>query len=262
MELINELIRDKTNLNTTDRNGQTPLHLASRLGFTDNFLRSFFKSVTHLLFWSVRNSGKKEIVQLFIESGADVNAKDHKQETPLFRSSWSGNWLNYFFKSVILKWFWSVRNLGDVGVVKLLLDHGAEINVKNYLGSVPLVKAASNGNWLNYFRRSVILKWLGYVCSEHTGVVKLLLERGADVNAKGNGGMTPLYIAARNGNKELVQFLIERGANVTTRNDDGETPCDIAKSTGNRRTVFKHFREKTVNKYSLVLEIFAGETCA
>lgn len=98
------------------------------------------------------------------------------------------------------------------------------------------------------------IKWLRSVCSEHTGVVQLLLEHGADINAKANGGMTPLYIAARNGNclnscfksithkwlwfvcnsgnKDVVEFLIEHGANVIARNDDGETPRDKNKIFG------------------------------
>ena len=55
-----------------------------------------------------------------------------------------------------------------------------------------------------------------------------------DVNQRGIGGSTPLYVAAIWGDLEAVRLLIEAGANVNARNEDGETALHWAASDGNR----------------------------
>ncbi|MDR0327432.1 MAG: ankyrin repeat domain-containing protein [Planctomycetaceae bacterium] len=55
-------------------------------------------------------------------------------------------------------------------------------------------------------------------------IVKNLVSRGADVNAKDDYGFTPLYGAAVQGHVETVQFLVSKGAKVNTKNKDGDTP--------------------------------------
>ncbi len=50
----------------------------------------------------------------------------------------------------------------------------------------------------------------------HHEIVKLLLNRGADVNAITNIGHTALAYASKDGNEEIVKLLIDRGADVTT----------------------------------------------
>jgi ankyrin repeat protein len=47
--------------------------------------------------------------------------------------------------------------------------------------------------------------------------VKALLDKGADVNARGRYQMTPLFKAAERGNAEIVRLLLERGADITVR---------------------------------------------
>ena len=55
--------------------------------------------------------------------------------------------------------------------------------------------------------------------------VKQALAAGVDVNAKDEGGWTPLYVAK---NKEFTELLIENGANVNAKDKDGYTPLDWA----------------------------------
>ncbi|GLH10882.1 Ankyrin repeat and KH domain-containing protein mask [Gryllus bimaculatus] len=61
-----------------------------------------------------------------------------------------------------------------------------------------------------------------------TAIVTCLLEKGADVNAAGRDGETPLLSATKQGNAELVPCLVERGANVNTSDVNGETPLLVA----------------------------------
>ena len=64
------------------------------------------------------------------------------------------------------------------------------------------------------------------------GLVARLLEAGADVNARGETGVTPLHLAASRGNRALCEMLIGRGAAVDAAMDDGTTPAGIAATRG------------------------------
>jgi ankyrin repeat protein len=67
--------------------------------------------------------------------------------------------------------------------------------------------------------------------------MRLLLDYGADVNARRRDGKTPLHCASFNGIFETVKLLLERGANVDIRNRDGQTPMQIAIQQGHRRII-------------------------
>jgi ankyrin repeat protein len=60
----------------------------------------------------------------------------------------------------------------------------------------------------------------------------LLIERGADVNAKTNGGWTPLHSAAFYGHVEVVRLLLEHGADPNIKNIWGQTAIDLARERG------------------------------
>ncbi|MBQ6617169.1 MAG: ankyrin repeat domain-containing protein [Thermoguttaceae bacterium] len=64
--------------------------------------------------------------------------------------------------------------------------------------------------------------------------VKLLIEKGADVNAKNRLNTTPLFFAANNDNLEMVKLLVENGADVNNRDyDDGNPALFVAALKGN-----------------------------
>ena len=69
-------------------------------------------------------------------------------------------------------------------------------------------------------------------------MVKLLLEKGANVNAKDNGnGAPPLIIAALAGHKEVAEMLIGKGADVNAKDNEGNTALSLASSRGHNSVV-------------------------
>jgi ankyrin repeat protein len=97
---------------------------------------------------------------------------------------------------------------GQEEAALLLLERGADPNAlsKNEAVRVPPLGTAA-------FVRSVQL-------------ARLLLDSGADVNGRGEGGFTALHSAAQNGDEELARLLLERGADPSLATDDGKRPAD------------------------------------
>jgi predicted component of type VI protein secretion system len=58
--------------------------------------------------------------------------------------------------------------------------------------------------------------------------IRMLIEAGADVNARDGMGQTPLMFATRNSTPEVVTLLIEAGADVNARASSGRTPLSRA----------------------------------
>jgi uncharacterized protein len=68
-------------------------------------------------------------------------------------------------------------------------------------------------------------------------VARLLLDAGADVNARQSGGWTPLHSAAQSGNVEFARVLVEAGADVSVRADNQQRPLDLALTKGQQAMV-------------------------
>ena len=64
------------------------------------------------------------------------------------------------------------------------------------------------------------------------GLVKLLLDAGANANARQEGGWTALHAAAQNGDREIVELLIAHGADMNARADNNQGALDLALMKG------------------------------
>jgi len=71
----------------------------------------------------------------------------------------------------------------------------------------------------------------------HESIVRLLLDHGADVNAKDKNGNTPLHEAVWQANTDIIRLLIEKGADLQARNRQGHSPSDEAQKFGNAGVV-------------------------
>jgi ankyrin repeat protein len=118
-------------------------------------------------------------MQTLLESGADVNASNGRQATALH---------------------WAVP---DPEKVQLLLAHGARVDAKTIEGRTPLYVAA--------------------MLPEGAPAMRLLLGAGADVDAATVLGATPLFPAATT-SVESAKLLLDHGANPNARARTGATP--------------------------------------
>ncbi len=118
-------------------------------------------------------NGHEDIVKLLLKKGANVNAKDEYDKTPLIRAAQNGHKdiVELLLEreeltnkeDVIAKALIYAAVGGHKDIVKLLLKKGADVNVEDIYDRTPLICAAQN---------------------DHKEIVKLLLENGADVNVE------------------------------------------------------------------------------
>ncbi len=93
----------------------------------------------------------------------------------------------------------------------------------------------------------------------HLEIVKLLLDKGADVNEKDKYGDTPLLSAVEIDHLEIVKLLLEKGANVNAKNMNGYTPLMRATENGHLEMVKllldrgANVNEKNKNNYETSL---------
>lgn len=71
-----------------------------------------------------------------------------------------------------------------------------------------------------------------------SAAVRLLLDNGADINARGEYNMTPLHFAVGRNHPEIVALLVTSGADLLCKDTDGRTPFDWAK-TSNRVEIMR-----------------------
>ena len=101
---------------------------------------------------------------------------------------------------------------GDEKLVRLLIDHGADVNFRSKLGMTPI-----------------------YLASQHDAydLTKLLIENGANIDVPStNEVKSPLIESTIQGNTLIVIALIEAGANINIKDLEGKTALDYAKQNG------------------------------
>lgn len=96
---------------------------------------------------------------------------------------------------------------------------------------------------------------LCYTCSvigKSKESTELLLQHGANVNAKGEHGFTALHYAASTRNPDLIELLIAHGADVSARTDKGDTPLHKAAgaSLNAVEILLRHGADPNVRGYS------------
>lgn len=168
---------------------------------------------------------------LIVAHAEEVNAKGGHHGTPLHAASYRGH----------------------LDVVRLLLDHGADVNPTRGWGKRTPLSSAYDGCQLEVMRLLLergadvdticsltgSLTRLVHRASLHGNVeaLQLLLRHNADVNARGRANCTPLHCASLRGHGDAVELLLDNGADVDLQTTDLDTPLCLASERGHLPTV-------------------------
>jgi uncharacterized protein len=200
-DIVEALLNNGADPKYRDKNSFTPLHAAVRDSDYGEDAAQKARAVA--------------TVKVLLAHGADVNARLH-QEKPTVRA------LNelQFEGATPLALAAEVNNLD---AIKALVAGGADPNIPTSMGSTPLMLAAGAGTDV---QRARSIEERGAAVD----TARFLLEHGADVNAVGEFGWTPLHAAAYQGLTDVIELLVTKGAKTETKDKLGQTPLSISLS--------------------------------
>jgi uncharacterized protein len=155
-----------------------------------------------------------DIIKLLIAHGANVNQRvcgaestpeKCKGDSTETRTIFTMQWLYEDGATPFLR----AAQSGDVALMKLLLDHGADPKITTANGDTALMVAAGIG-WVE----GVTYEWSP---EENLQAVKMCLDLGLDPSAVDNDGRTALHGAAHKGRNDVIALLVERGAKLDAK---------------------------------------------
>ena len=189
-EVAKMLIENGAKINSKDYYKNTPLNKAAEKG--------------HL-----------EVVKLLISRGAYIDNKNSQGFTPLHIAAYQGY---TEIAEILIRKGANIRELNKLKqtplhlskaleISQLLINAGADINLKDSEGNIPLYHAVKN---------------------EKFEIVKLLVLKGSRINESNIGGVTPLHVSLRPNEKRMTKFLLSNGANANAKDYYGQTPLHYA----------------------------------
>ena len=214
LEAVRDLIERGADVNGLDAPGNFPLYgavIGEHADVVDLLLKKGAKvnqaRAANVLPVMERNNtalhaacvvGNQRVVELLINAGADINAfANVMEETARTAASFKGlnpeqlKALSRLPRELGVTPLTQAAKYGHAGVVKLLLDHGADVNFQRPGNNTALIEAAMAG------RRDVI---------------ELLLGSKADINRPGVGGNTALVLALIHEQYDSAKCLLAAGA--------------------------------------------------
>jgi ankyrin repeat protein len=203
------LIQQGADVDAWDYWGRTPLYAATDLNILPNSQRGDLPPL--------QSSTGIEIANLLLDRGAHINyalklapppreiAYDRAGDNPVMTTG-----------STPLQ---RAAYGADVGMMSLLLSHGADPYLANINGVTPLIALTSNGGSRNRNKNEVTV----------IEGMELLIEAGLDLNQPGGvNGEAPIHTSVRQGWGKVVRFLAEHGANLYQADSNGLLPMDYA----------------------------------
>lgn len=197
INLVQALLDAGWDVNAGERD--IPLKAAMRYGHEQvvNLLIEKGSRLDEGLLHQAAENGLIGTAKLLISKGANVNALD-RQKRSLFEAARKGPKEKY------------------EEFVKLLINSGAKVNVKDSSGMSVLLQASDAG---------------------YESVSKLFLEAGASLIEKRTDGTTIVHSAAKKGHVEMIRSLVERGAQLGVRDDNMKTALNFAAAGGHAEVI-------------------------
>jgi ankyrin repeat protein len=242
IDILEIMKMNGADINARNNKGFTPLHIACKTKyFNFNYSKDIYVS------------------KWLLDNGADVNARDKMGNTPVFYVG------------------------GDVVEFNLLKNHGADLSIQNNNGETPVFYLYGKpeeillNSGINVNHRDNSGYTLIHKAAEKLNIkkCKILIAKGADVNAASNDGTspliaalkhprrgsslankllqllalgasvnhcdslgnTPLHYAVLNANPEVYEKILKKGGKLNITNNNGETPLYVAVNRGRSKAV-------------------------
>jgi ankyrin repeat protein len=234
-EVARVLLEHKADINSQNNSGTTPLYMLLKHAHESDFGQ--LSRLESLDF--------DDMFQLLLEHGADVNCRGDDLRTPLhlaisyrhlnvarvlLEHKAYANSRDNSGETPLYKLIQGARSLGriadwrvkiswhdhDIKLARLLLRHGADVNIRTKNEWTPLHLATFKG---------------------HLELARLLLDHCANVNTANEKGETPLHLVSRGNDIEgddfvIAVLLLKRGADPNVRDNHYATPFQLARNSG------------------------------
>ena len=262
--VVKVLLKSGAQVNLQDSEGKSALMLAvnervlqlllehgAQVNLRDNAGKSALMLATQ--------TGNERIVELLLEQGGQVNVQDNAGKSPLMLATQlqKGNEMifelfqgaeNLDYEKIVEILQAQVNSKVDAGklalvldrnerMVKLLLEHGAQVNLQDNAGRSALMLVKQEEKYiidmlLEHGAQMNLQDNAGKSALMHatsSKMVKVLLQVGVQIDLQDNDGKTALMHASKKGAMPIVRMLIEHGVQVNLQDNTGKSALMYAK---------------------------------
>ena len=206
------LLDKKANPNTWDWWGRTPLYSAVDLNTIPHGGRPDMPSLDQ--------TTSLQIIEKLLDLGANPNAQ--LKLFPPYRALGPDRGADMMLTMGATPLLRAAK-AGDAPAIKLLLAHGANVELANIYGMTPLMAAAGIGS------NEIDTRGRFKTQAEANVAIDLLVAAGADVNKhEPRNGQTALHAAALFGWNDVIKNLVAHHADLRAQDKNGKTPLDAA----------------------------------
>jgi ankyrin repeat protein len=202
------LVESGANPNAADSYGITALHYAMQKGLSILGAVQYVPVAQYMF-----RPNMRELVRVLLDHGANPNARVEKAKKLTLSVSPRANMAG-------ATPFLLASATGDVALMRLLAENGADPKLATFQNVTPLMVAAGIGRLQD--RRGEEEE------RNALEAVKVALAMGNEVNAVNDNGRTALYGAATSGGNAIARFLVENGAGVNANDKFGMRPWNLA----------------------------------